>query len=104
MAQSDKAKVEAAIRFVASTLGSQSAIARLFNPPIRQQSVYSWLRDGSVPADRVMRICKAVNRRVKPHELNPSFYNPEFVDFILSEYGRFQPVKGETATEDETSA
>jgi len=93
MAQSEKAKVEAAIRFVASTLGSQAAIAKVFSPPIRQQSVYSWLRDGCVPPDRVMAICKSVDRRVKPHELNPRFFSPEFIDFIISEYSRFQKVE-----------
>lgn len=75
------------ILFAINQIGSQTAVARAFNPRLRQQSVNSWLRFGFVPVERVIPLCKLADRRVKPHELNPYFFTKEVIDYILQEYG-----------------
>jgi len=55
--------------------GGREAVGRLFD--CSGQAVGLWYANG-VPAERVIKLCEAVEYRVKPHELRPDLYpHPE---------------------------
>jgi DNA-binding transcriptional regulator YdaS (Cro superfamily) len=41
---------------------------------IKPQALQQWLASGTVPADRVISVSKAVDFQVTPHELRPDLY------------------------------
>lgn len=55
---------------------SQQEIGSLYDPPISQQAINQWLREGRVPARRVPRMARALRERgfvVEEARLNPDF-------------------------------
>lgn len=54
--------------------GGQSKVARLYNPPIRPQSIQTWLRQGRCPPARVKALAKATGGEVTRHDLAPGIY------------------------------
>jgi DNA-binding transcriptional regulator YdaS (Cro superfamily) len=53
-------------------VGSQAKLARICR--VKQQSVFKWLKKGSVPANRVPDAVKASNGEMTPGELCPTAY------------------------------
>lgn len=43
---------------------------------MHKTAVYGWVRDGQVPADRVIEVCEhpSVTYQVTPHDLRPDLY------------------------------
>ncbi len=55
--------------------GGRVAVAQIFG--VTGQAIGLWCTDG-VPGERVLRLCRAVDFRVTPHELRPDLYpHPE---------------------------
>ena len=63
---------ERAIRAV----GVPSSVSRLFgfNSP---QSVFNWIKNNKVPAQRVIQLCKMGGWEISPHQLRPDLYPNE---------------------------
>lgn len=55
------------------TIGVPSAVSRLFgfNSP---QSVFNWIKNNKVPAERVIQLCELGGWAVSPHQLRPDLY------------------------------
>lgn len=55
--------------------GGQSALAAKLG--IRQQTVFVWLKNNKVPAERALQVEKIVNGAVTCHQLRPDIYPRE---------------------------
>ncbi|HHR6030402.1 TPA: transcriptional regulator [Providencia alcalifaciens] len=57
-------------------IGQPSAVSRLFgfNSP---QSVFNWIKNNKVPAERVIQLCHLGDWQVSPHQLRPDLYPNE---------------------------
>lgn len=55
------------------TIGVPSAVSRMFgfNSP---QSVFNWIKNNKVPAERVIQLCELGGWVVSPHQLRPDLY------------------------------
>lgn len=55
------------------TIGVLSAVSRMFgfNSP---QSVFNWIKNNKVPAERVIQLCELGGWVVSPHQLRPDLY------------------------------
>ncbi|WYX00495.1 YdaS family helix-turn-helix protein [Proteus vulgaris] len=55
------------------TIGVPSAVSRMFgfNSP---QSVFNWIKNNKVPAERVIQLCELGGWAVSPHQLRPDLY------------------------------
>ncbi|MDC9777043.1 YdaS family helix-turn-helix protein [Proteus mirabilis] len=55
------------------TIGGPSAVSRMFgfNSP---QSVFNWIKNNKVPAERVIQLCELGGWVVSPHQLRPDLY------------------------------
>ncbi|MEQ4898237.1 MULTISPECIES: transcriptional regulator [Proteus] len=55
------------------TVGVPSAVSRMFgfNSP---QSVFNWIKNNKVPAERVIQLCELGGWVVSPHQLRPDLY------------------------------
>lgn len=55
------------------TIGVPSAVSRMFgfNSP---QSVFNWIKNNKVPAERVIQLCALGGWVVSPHQLRPDLY------------------------------
>lgn len=55
------------------TIGVPSAVSRMFgfNSP---QSVFNWIKNNKVPAERVIQLCELGDWVVSPHQLRPDLY------------------------------
>lgn len=57
----------------------QTALGKLFDPPVSPQAVQKWVAKGVAPSDRCREIEKKLDGRVTRYELNPVVfgYPPE---------------------------
>ncbi|HEK3122008.1 TPA: helix-turn-helix domain-containing protein [Proteus mirabilis] len=55
------------------TIGVPSAVSRMFgfNSP---QSVFNWIKNNKVPAERVIQLCELGGWVVSPHQLRSDLY------------------------------
>lgn len=55
------------------TIGVPSTVSRMFgfNSP---QSVFNWIKNNKVPAERVIQLCELGGWVVSPHQLRPDLY------------------------------
>ena len=55
------------------TIGVPSAVSRMFgfNSP---QSVFNWIKNNKVPAERVIQLCELGGWVVSQHQLRPDLY------------------------------
>ena len=55
------------------TIGVPSAVSRMFgfNSP---QSVFNWIKNNKVPAERVIQLCELGGWVVSTHQLRPDLY------------------------------
>ena len=55
------------------TIGVPSAVSRMFgfNSP---QSVFNWIKNNKVPAERVIQLCELGGWVESPHQLRPDLY------------------------------
>ncbi|TXH46542.1 MAG: hypothetical protein E6Q97_29180 [Desulfurellales bacterium] len=63
------------VRRAVNYVGGVSKMARALN--IQRASVYKWIDNGYVPADRAIPVERLVDGKVTRHELCPSIYPDE---------------------------
>ncbi|MEI9698924.1 YdaS family helix-turn-helix protein [Moellerella wisconsensis] len=64
---------EMAIRAV----GTPSVVSRMFGFS-SPQSVFNWIKNNKVPAERVIQLCQMGKWSFCPHQLRPDLYPNEF--------------------------
>ncbi len=58
------------------TIGVPSAVSRMFGFT-SAQSVFNWIKNNKVPAERVIQLCQLGKWKFTPHQLRPDLYPNE---------------------------